>query len=289
MVSLSSSDAASDTTVPGTAAHDLSAQRPLAQSAGKEAPKPRTTVQWTSFKKNNWSKSRPQGSQGTSQKMPQTPSQTTPDSVIAVDALAQLPGSIVLPPFRSHTAISQRHEVNPALAMNLLQDLQSLIVTWQKQLRQLVTALHSLHEQGPMVEGWIESSAEVSPISEPDATLFRHGDTDALMKYVEVLSEQPQMVSTQGAAQGNELSDNEPGRVPENSVVPTQYRLCSLDENGLLRSHPCPPEQMGAVSLAIARYQKFKQLMGQKQALDAKLQKAVDYLTGLRATLEQEP
>ncbi len=266
------------------------------------APQQRKSVQWTSFKSGSQKKSGSANSGSRERHSnPQDNSTSLPKGAIAVDALAQLPGSIVLPPFRSQTSISQRHEVNPAMAINLLQDLQSIIVTWQKQLRQLVAALHSLHAQGPMVEGWIESSADVSPISGPDATLLRHGDTDAIMRYIETLADQPQVddaetlgleiapdVPLSNELLGSQPFDSESSSPSINSAAPTQYRLCSLDENGQLRSHPCPPEQMGALSLAIARYQKFKQLMGQKQTLDAKLQKAVDQLTGIRAMLQQE-
>ncbi|MGC1218877.1 MAG: hypothetical protein WA783_11860 [Phormidesmis sp.] len=342
MVSRSASNEGlqSATTAPELSSQTLPIERPLQrqpvvkkelsqgtqQGAQQGAPKQRTPIQWTSFKKNNRKNSSSANAQSENTQSENTrlenarpenarprdrqnyshrKSDGLPENAGAVDALAQLPGSIVLPPFRSQTAVSQRHEVNPAIAMNLLQDLQSVIVSWQKQLRQLVTALHSLHAQGPMVEGWLESSADVSSISGPDATLLRHGDTDAIMRYIDALTDQPQMDNAQQvnpAAQVDlaaqigggheprerELLEGELGNAPGDSAAPTQYRLCSLDENGQLQSYPCPPEQMGALSLAIARYQKFKQLMSQKRALNAKLQKAVDQLTEIRVTLQQE-
>jgi len=346
MVSRSSSNEGlqSATTVPELSSQTLPVERPLQrqpvvkkelsqgtqQGTQQGAPKQKMPIQWTSFKKNNRKNSSSANTRSENTRPENTQSENTrsentrprdrqtyshrrsdglPENVGAVDALAQLPGSIVLPPFRSQTAVSQRHEVNPAIAMNLLQDLQAVIVSWQKQLRQLVTALHSLHAQGPMVEGWLESSADVSSISGPDATLLRHGDTDAIMRYIDALTDQPQMDNAQQAFQQvnskaqvdlaaqtveghepleRELLEDGPGNVPGDRITPTQYRLCSLDENGQLRSYPCPPEQTGALSLAIARYQKFKQLMSQKRALDAKLQKAVDQLTEIRATLQQE-
>lgn len=202
----------------------------------------------------------------------------------------QLPGSVALPPVSSHDFVSQRHEVNPALALNLLNDIQSVVLVWQDQLRQIVAAMHKLHAQGPMVNGWIESSADdvqQPPTSGPDATLLRHGDTDALMQYVEALDTHHPAAFPIGSA-NRPTTGSSSGSSTSGSSTPsssTQYRLCSLDEDGRIQSQPCPAEQMGAVSLAIARYQKFKQLLSQKQAIDKKLQKAVDQLTGVRATL----
>ena len=194
---------------------------------------------------------------------------------IDIDALAHLPGTIILPPVGSEAAVSQRHEVNPALALNALGDIQALVVLWRDQLREVVRSLHAIHAQGPMVDGWLESSAPASHANAQstaaEATLLRHGDADALMKYVESLDVQPLSAAHSGL-----------------DAQATQYRLCSLDQNGQVRSQPCPPEQMGTVSIAIARYQKFKQLMGQKQALEAKLQTSVDQLNAVRSSLQQE-
>ena len=194
------------------------------------------------------------------------------DVTVGIDTMTQLPGTVMLPPVRSEAFVSQRHEVNPALALSLLNDIQSRILQWQDQLRQLVQALHTLHAQGPMVEGWLESSAEISSADQgPDATLLRHGDTDALLQYIDSLDS------------SSALPDSAAKVVSHNQG--TAYRLCRLDENGQVLSQPCPPEQMGVVSIAIARYQKFKQLLDQKEAVDAKLKQAVDQLTSVRSSL----
>lgn len=194
------------------------------------------------------------------------------DTTVGIDTVTQLPGTLLLPPVRSKTFVSQRHEVNPALALNLLNDIQSQILLWQDQLRQLVKALHTLYAQGPMVEGWLESTAETASTAQtPETTLLRHGDTNTLLQYIELLDSH----SKQQNIQKN--------REPRSSN--TEYRLCKLDENGQVRSQPCPPEQTGTVSIAIARYQKFKQLLDQKEAVDAKLKQAVDLLTGVRTSL----
>ncbi|MEL6160208.1 MAG: hypothetical protein AAFQ40_03925 [Cyanobacteria bacterium J06623_5] len=213
-----------------------------------------------------------------------------------VDSLAQLPGTISLPPFRSDFSASQRHEVNPALALNLLKDIQLKVTVWHEQLRKIVQALHALHAQGPMVDGWLESSSETSQIahsSAAEASILRHGDADALMQYIESLGDKALNPPAQAVnAAGQSLDDACQSRRSGSNSGPnsgmTQYRLCSLDESGQVRSQPCPPEQMGIVSVAIARYQNYKQLLAQKQVIDAKLQLAVDQLTGVRAVLQQE-
>jgi hypothetical protein len=183
---------------------------------------------------------------------------------------------LVLPPLQCEAFISQRHEVNPALALNLLQDIQETVGIWQAQQRQIVQALQGLYAQGPMVDGWLQSSLsafEPQP-ADASATILRHGDADALMQYVESLENSTQASSTQAPST----------QAP--STQAHQYQLCSLKEDGSVRSQCCPPEQMALVGTAITRYQKFKQLMGQKQAIEAKLQQAVDLLGGVRTQLQ---
>lgn len=202
------------------------------------------------------------------------------DAPVGVDSLAQLPGAVSLPPIHTEAFVSQRHEVNPALALNLLNDIRVEILQWQAQLRKVVQALRLLHAQGPMVEGWLESSIEASAgSSSSEVALLRHGEADALMQYVESLDPHVQPP----VAQPSVHQPIDLGAAGNRPVA--EYRLCQLDENGQVRSQPCPPEQMGMVSIAIVRYQKFKQLLDQKTTLEAKLKQAVDQLTTVRASL----
>lgn len=199
----------------------------------------------------------------------------------AISAAVSSPHKIVLPPVASDDFVSQRHEVNPALALNLLSDVQAKIGVWQQQQRQIVHAMQMLYSQGPMVDGWLQSSLEpsTSSVVAESATLLRHGDADALMQYVNALEsgeDSSRNSRSMHQSAGSTLSSRQ-----------SQYCLCRLNDDGTVRSHICPPEQMAMVSTAIARHQKFKQLALQKQAIAAKLQQAVDLLTGLRATLQQ--
>jgi hypothetical protein len=201
------------------------------------------------------------------------------ESTVGIDAMLQMElGNVLLPPLRSdasETFVSQRHEVNPALALNLLNDIQIAVTTWQAQLRQTVQAMHLLYAQGPMVNGWLESSLAETGSAGAESAILRHGDADALMQYVEALE-------TVGVHNGS-VHDG------HSANAAAQYRLCSLDDRGNVRSRPCAPEQMATVSTAIARYQQFKQLIDQKQCLEAKLQRAVDELTGVRQVLTLPP
>ncbi len=195
---------------------------------------------------------------------------------------------IVLPPLQCEAFISQRHEVNPALALNLLQEIQASVGLWQQQQRQIVQAMHRLYDQGPMVDGWLQSSLlmstpQASPV-DASATVLRHGDPEALMKYVEALENSALdslEIDTQTISAAQQNSDSF-------GNTAAQYQLCSLKEDGSISSQLCPPEQMALVSTAIARYQKFKQLVGQKQAIEAKLQQAVDLLSGVRHQLQMD-
>ncbi|MEM8505341.1 MAG: hypothetical protein AAF716_19580 [Cyanobacteria bacterium P01_D01_bin.1] len=207
---------------------------------------------------------------------------------VGIDSFKRLPGAVALPPIHSTQYVSQRHEVSSAIALNLLKDIQSAVSIWQEQLRQIVAALHVLHAQGPMVDGWLESSAPVVPADGADSTILRHGDAAALIQYVESLDCDGSNHSSPKSGLESDLeSDLESGLNSglETQALPT-YRLCHLSANGQVMSQPCPAEQMGMVSMAIARYQKFRQLMNKKQAIEARLQRAVDELTGTRSALK---
>ena len=191
----------------------------------------------------------------------------------------------MLPPLKNEAFLSQRHEVNPAIALNLLEDIRTVVTTWQEQLRQVVQTIRTLYAQGPMVDGWLESSLESGKSADgaADSTILRHGDADTLMQYVEAL-EQTGPPEADSSAAGSPAQSSSPAQ----SGSPAQYSLCCLDDEGQVQSQPCPAAQLAMVSTAIARYQKFKQLMAQKQALEAKLKNAVDQLTGVRAELHQQ-
>lgn len=201
--------------------------------------------------------------------------------------------SVALPPMtaaaaHSTAAHSNRHEVNPALALKLLKDIEHSIVAWQRELRQVVLKMNALHAQGPMVDGWLESSLEPDMLAAQsklgaEATLLRHGDADALMRYVEAL-EKHELARCETAS--HEVVSQE-ARLASAGSAEAQYRLCWLSDEGKVRSRACPARQMAVVSTAIARYQRYKQLLAHRQHLEAQLQSAVDGLTDVRSTARQ--
>jgi len=211
------------------------------------------------------------------------PSMSGSGDVVGLDTLLRLPGKVVLPPVGSEAAYSQRHEVNPAIALNLINDIQTVVVRYRDQLREIAKALHVMQAQGPMVDGWLESSADVGA-SAAAATILRHGDADVLMQYIESLDAvPPNEMSSETVA----VTEQAPA-ASESLSAATAYRLCYLNENGQVQSQPCPPEQMGLVSVAIARYQNYKQLLSQQQAVEAKLKAVVAQLGQVRETLMTE-
>ncbi|MDB9313204.1 hypothetical protein PN462_08835 [Spirulina sp. CS-785/01] len=146
---------------------------------------------------------------------------------------------------------THRHSVNPALATNILKEIEEVIVGWQKELKQILIKIQDLYLEGPIVDGWLESQTA-------DGT-----------------KRLPQEAHTvQPAWDG-------PGPRPG-------YRLCGLDDQGRLWSKPCPPEQVASVSVAIARYQKLRQLLKQKQLLENRLSRIAETLVMVHGSLHDQ-
>ncbi|NEO26716.1 MAG: hypothetical protein F6K03_07415 [Kamptonema sp. SIO4C4] len=146
---------------------------------------------------------------------------------------------------------THRHSVNPALATNILKEIEEVIVGWQKELKQVLIKIQDLYLEGPIVDGWLESQT------------------------AEGTKRLPQAANTvQPAWDG-------PGPRPG-------YRLCGLDEQGRLWSKPCPPEQVASVSVAIARYQKLRQLLKQKQLLENRLSRIAETLVMVHGSLQDQ-
>jgi hypothetical protein len=143
--------------------------------------------------------------------------------------------------------------------MNLLQELQQLVLSWQQELKRIQQQIEALYEEGPIINGWLESHS-----NDPDKniTSLRHAEIDELMNYVE---------KTLTQTDDSSLAD---------------YRLCGLDENGQLWSKRCPARQVPAVSLAIARYQKLRQLVNQKELLETRLAQLAENLVVCRGQLQ---
>ncbi len=171
-----------------------------------------------------------------------------------------------LPRFKTPNFTSHRNGANPALAMNLLQEIQEKVVSWQLELQKIIRQIQDIYLEGPIVNGWLESH-ERQPEPEPGATAtLRHAEVDRLMDYVEEI-----------CANGTKAP------CPSHRAG---YRLCGLDASGEVWSRPCPPEQVASVSMAIARYQKLRQLLGRKQYLETRLTQLAETLVVLHSHIQ---
>ncbi|WP_066380905.1 MULTISPECIES: hypothetical protein [unclassified Anabaena] len=170
-----------------------------------------------------------------------------------------------LPKFKTPTFSNHRHGANPALAMNILQEIQEEVALWQTELQLIVQQIQDIYLEGPIVNGWLESNPW--DVEQGGTATLRHAEVERLIDYVQ------------------EICD--PNGTPPNPSLRTGYRLCGVDESGKLWSRPCPPNQLATVSLAIARYQKLRQLLGRKQYLETRLSQLAESLVVLHSHIQQ--
>lgn len=190
-----------------------------------------------------------------------------------------------LPKFKTPSFTSHRNAANPALAANMLQEIQQIVGGWQSELQAIIRQIQDIYIEGPIVNGWLESYKSQSetktdenpknPIPGGTATL-RHGEVDQLMDYVEEL-----------CAQSSEPK-KETKKDAKVTTNPAGYRLCGLDDSGKMWSRPCPAEQVAGISMAIARYQKLRQLLGRKQYLEFRLNQLAETLVMLHSHIKGE-
>ncbi|MBF2065068.1 MAG: hypothetical protein IGS39_11695 [Calothrix sp. C42_A2020_038] len=175
-----------------------------------------------------------------------------------------------LPKFKTPSFTSHRNAANPALAANILSEIQQIVNSWQAELQTIIRQIQDIYIEGPIVNGWLESqSVQVNETVIGTATL-RHAEVDRLMDYVE------EICATQSQSTKPKVSSR------------TGYRLCGLDATGKVWSRPCPPEQVASVSMAIARYQKLRQLLGRKQYLENRLSQLAETLVMLHGHLKSQ-
>jgi hypothetical protein len=172
----------------------------------------------------------------------------------------------ILPKLKSSNPKDRRHAANPEFTLDLLQEIQQMVTHWQQELQSLHQQMEDLYREGPMINGWLESHSRENT-SNRSVTSWRHADIEELMAYIEQLSEQ-------------ENNDGETGQV--------SYQLCGLDEQGKLWSKPCPTEQIPSVSIAIARYQKVRQLLKRKQSLEQKITQLAENLIVCCTNLQEQ-
>jgi len=151
--------------------------------------------------------------------------------------------------------LNQNHrQVNPALATNLLREIEAVIVGWQRELKQILMQIQNLYLEGPMVDGWLECQ-------DPDPTKTLPPNARAQIE----------------ANYGNNVSYEFPR---------PGYRLCGRDREGRIWSKACPPQQVASVSMAIARYQKLRQLLKKKHNLEQRLSQIAETLVLVHSRLK---
>jgi hypothetical protein len=175
---------------------------------------------------------------------------------------------VITPGFTSH-----HNAANPALALNLLNELEGMVSNWQLELAQVLRQIQAIYLEGPILDGWLESYS----CQEGSAPEFRHAEVDCLMTFVEKLTKTSEPGATQVAT-------------PES--LSAGYRLCGMNEEGQIWFRHCPAEQVPAVSLAILRYQRLKTLLSQKDTLQSRLSRLAESLIEVhseaRATVEEK-
>ncbi|PAX53182.1 hypothetical protein [Brunnivagina elsteri] len=189
-----------------------------------------------------------------------------------------------LPKFKIPNFTSHRNVANPALASNLLIEIQQIVTAWQVELQTIVRQIQDIYLEGPIVNGWLESQppepAKETPIETPTtgtATL-RNAEVEQLMNYVEEIC----------ATQAQNGSKNVLKDASSKEILRTGYRLCGLDAAGKAWNRPCPPEQVASVSMAIARYQKLRIYLTRKQELETHLAQLSETLIMLHAHLQSQ-
>ena len=70
-------------------------------------------------------------------------------------------------------------------------------------------------------------------------------------------------------------------------MLHTDYKLCGVDAVGQVWSRPCPVEQVPSVSIAIARHQRLRQLLGRKQSIENRLSQLAETLVMLHSYIQQ--
>lgn len=188
------------------------------------------------------------------------------EGVSEVSAVSSSPMTLNLPKFKPVNFSNHRHATNPALTVGLLREIEVVVVKWQQELRQVSKQIHDLYQEGPIVDGWLESIPH--PNATEEHTPLSHLEITRLLDSVQELlnASQPTLIAHESPRAG--------------------YRLCRLDPNGQVQCRSCAQEQVPELSLAIARYQKLRQLLARQQHLETRLNQLTQALVGMRSGLQ---
>lgn len=151
-----------------------------------------------------------------------------------------------LPAFRSPSVSEPQPIPEPEIARAAPQSEDPALLVAQEQ--EIVKQIQELYNEGPIVDGWLESYHP----SQSERDLLAYDTTRQSVEYVEALdSSLPKKVTCE---------------TPRSA-----YRLCGVHPSGQNWSYPCPLDQLASVSIAIARYEKLVQLLERRQAVKTRL------------------
>ncbi len=118
----------------------------------------------------------------------------------------------------------------------------------KEEMQQVIQQIENLYNEGPIVDGWLESYP-CEPTSSNDERTGKEAATS--IEYVKA---------------GSWEKDKVVFEAPRSC-----YRLNGVTQTGQPWSYPCPLEQLPSVSVAIARYEKLLQLIDRKRDLETRL------------------
>lgn len=174
-----------------------------------------------------------------------------------------------LPKVQTTMDLPETIGVDPTPAMNFLKEIEAKLMGWQHELRQVVQQIQMLYDEGPILDGWLESQEQE-----------HHGEQFQVQR----MGRDPYGDSRlRDLGYGEEIhAENVSYQVPR-----TGYHLCGFDERGQPWSRPCPPEQVAQVSVAIARYHKICEFLNRKAFLEKRLDQLTETLAVVHENLFQ--
>ncbi|NJP10626.1 MAG: hypothetical protein HC866_15080 [Leptolyngbyaceae cyanobacterium RU_5_1] len=197
-------------------------------------------------------------------------------STSIVDRSLDLP-DFALPQSSDRQETNRYRVSNPALAINLLKEMQTRIGSWIESLQEVTQHVQALYEEGPIIDGWLESYNPDGKSSDA-----QHSIVEQALKYLNETHRLPEQTVNGFAAVSQPQTNSE----QQDSHI-AQYRLCGLNEDGQIWYRYCPADQVPDVSLAIVRYQRLQNLLTRKRSLETRLHHLTEALVVLQGQMAE--
>ncbi len=227
----------------------------------------------------------PRGTQGSTAAAPAPKLPPEPPRPLQLP-LEKSPSPPQHPPAPRRSSLNyHRNAANATTAVEILAQVSEAIALWHGELRQVIEQMQQVYRGGPLVDGWLEAMTTRrggAHIPQEQRAFWRHSDPAQLNQYLETCWGQLAPRASTPPSVSQPVSQP---MAPHQEPSPTAYRLCHLDGEGQVQCQVCPPEQLGAISQGIARYQQLRQLEQRKQWLEEKLRQAAIALGNTRDRL----